>query len=75
MMAYRRFLNYKAQKSQGNFSAFNLLQFSVLTQVLQCIYTGEIEVDTGNIAKYYDVAKVLDIQGLLEALSMAIKER
>ncbi len=74
-MAYHRLLNSSAQLSQGNFSAFTLLQFSVLTQVLQCIYTGEIEVDTGNIVKYYNAAKVLDIQGLLEALSMAIKER
>ncbi len=74
-MAYHRLLNSSAQSSQGNSSAFTLLQVSVLTHILQCIYTGEIEVDTGNIVKYYKAAKALDIQGLLEALSMEIKER
>ncbi len=43
--------------------------------MLQCIYTGEIEVDAGNIISYYKTAKALEIQALLDALALTIKER
>ncbi len=42
---------------------------------MTCIYTGQVDVETDSVVKYYDAARALEIQELLEAISMAIRER
>ncbi len=47
----------------------------ILTPIIRCLYTGEIEINTGDVIDYYHASKILELPNLQFAIALAIKKR